>query len=80
MEDNDNALRYKIDHVIHPCPKCGAAIYWSCPGDVGYAYCANSSTATRVWKKGEIHKLVLCDWTGNVSRRPDGKVEIYYSP
>jgi len=71
---------FKLESDSRSCPACGSVIYWSCPGDTGYAYCSRSAAATRMWKPGELKYLPVCDWEGKVSRRQDGKVEIYYSP
>jgi len=40
--------RFNLDKPPYRCPKCNAEIRWACSGDTGYAYCANSPTATRV--------------------------------
>lgn len=69
-----------LETPTYRCPKCGAEIRWACSGNSGYAYCANSPTATRIMEKHKLHEIQLCDWTGKTRRRQDGKVEIYYSP
>ena len=71
---------YSVDQATHRCPLCGAPIHWACNGKTGYAYCANSPNATRMWKRGEGHMLTMCEWEGKAIRRPNGKVEIYYYP
>jgi hypothetical protein len=71
---------YSIDGTYYRCPLCQAEVYWACPGNTGYAHCANSSTATRTFKPGEFHKLKICNWKGLARRRQNGTVEIYYYP
>ena len=71
---------FSIDGSTYRCPKCGSEIRWSCTGNTGYAYCAKSSIATRVWIKGEEPNLEVCDWEGKCRRRQNGSVEIYYYP
>ena len=68
--------KYKV--AAHKCPKCGADIRWTCSGKTGYAYCANSLIASRVFTLDTVHTMPVCDWEGRCERRPDGNVEIYY--
>lgn len=74
------APKFNLDKPSYRCPKCNAEIRWACPGDTGYAYCANSPTATRVIELHKLHEIQFCDWKGKCLRRPNGKVEIFYYP
>jgi len=71
---------FNVVNGSYNCPLCGAPVYWSCPGDSGWAYCSNSDQATRMWKVDEFPEVNFCSWKGNTRRRQDGKVEIYYYP
>jgi len=71
---------FNVENGNYSCPLCGSPIYWACPGYEGWAHCAKSDQATRVWIVGEFENLEFCEWKGNARRRPDGKVEIYYYP
>ena len=71
---------FNVVNGSYSCPLCGSPIYWSCPGSSGWAHCAKSDQASRVWKKGEFLDLDMCSWKGYARRRKDGKVEIYYYP
>ena len=69
----------RLNTPLYKCPKCGADIRWSCAYDgKGYAHCANSTQATRVFELDSISTMKFCDWVGYCERRPDGRVEIYY--
>ena len=74
-----NQTGYNPHDSAHKCPKCGAAIRWSCGyTGRGYAHCANNSTATRIFELDSIHTMKFCDWQGYCERRPDGNIEIYF--
>ena len=80
VEGNKKQTIFKVETGDHRCPLCGSQIRWACSGKTGYAYCAKSPEATRVFKIGQGHLLDICNWQGNVIRRPNGKIEIYYFP
>tara|TARA_A100001391_G_scaffold97496_1_gene64519 strand:+ start:259 stop:492 length:234 start_codon:yes stop_codon:yes gene_type:complete len=76
--DANKQKLFSMDADVFYCPKCLAEIRWVCHGKSGYAYCANSVGATRIFEVGKVDKMIFCNWEGKTFRRPDGKVEIYY--
>ena len=62
------------------CPRCGAAIYWSCSGGkagaLGSAWCSNSLRASQIWK-ADIYDIDFCIWEGDAERLSNGFIEIW---